>query len=260
MLSGNGTIDYEVEAHTLDALKTSAARQESTRRNLHPPLYPQRRWLLWRLQLLKLQWNSPPTTHTSLAATTITIEAASTTSVNGGSFTPIVNGESVEGQTLPWTTNFMFDATTLSLSFSSRQTAFVFTGEATTEVIILPEHTHVTVNGIETAVGLPALTTTPAVTDSTNVIVTLPEVTTASEFTAESYIFSVTIDTIDDTTSSLCGAFTLGENGSSGDTCLPSISAVITLPTAAGDLYLHTDGLTTSFLKPFFKLDISIIT
>ena len=35
MLSGNGTIDYSVEAHTLDAHKTSAARQESTTRNLH---------------------------------------------------------------------------------------------------------------------------------------------------------------------------------------------------------------------------------
>ena len=34
MLSGNGTIDYSVEAHTLDAHKTSAARQESTTRNL----------------------------------------------------------------------------------------------------------------------------------------------------------------------------------------------------------------------------------
>ena len=33
MLSGNGTIDYSVEAHTLDAHKTSAARQESTTGN-----------------------------------------------------------------------------------------------------------------------------------------------------------------------------------------------------------------------------------
>ena len=35
MLSGNGTIDYDVEVHTLDDHKTSAARQESTTRNLH---------------------------------------------------------------------------------------------------------------------------------------------------------------------------------------------------------------------------------
>ena len=38
MLSGNGTIDYSVEAHTLDAHKTSAARQESTTRNLECPI------------------------------------------------------------------------------------------------------------------------------------------------------------------------------------------------------------------------------
>ena len=35
MLSGNGTIDYNVEAHTLDVQETSAARQGSTTRNIH---------------------------------------------------------------------------------------------------------------------------------------------------------------------------------------------------------------------------------
>ena len=35
MLSGNGTIDYDVEARTLDAHETSAVRQESTTRNIH---------------------------------------------------------------------------------------------------------------------------------------------------------------------------------------------------------------------------------
>ena len=34
MLSGNDTIDYNVEGYNLDAHKTSAARQESTTRNL----------------------------------------------------------------------------------------------------------------------------------------------------------------------------------------------------------------------------------
>ena len=36
MLSGNGTIDYDVEVHTLDDHKTSAARQESNTGNLYP--------------------------------------------------------------------------------------------------------------------------------------------------------------------------------------------------------------------------------
>ena len=34
MLSGNGTIDHDVEAHTLDAHKLSAVHQESSTRNL----------------------------------------------------------------------------------------------------------------------------------------------------------------------------------------------------------------------------------
>ena len=35
MLSRNSTIDYGVEAHNLNAHKTSAAHQEFTTRNLH---------------------------------------------------------------------------------------------------------------------------------------------------------------------------------------------------------------------------------
>ena len=35
MLSGNGTIDHDVEAYTLDAHKISAARQGPATRNLH---------------------------------------------------------------------------------------------------------------------------------------------------------------------------------------------------------------------------------
>ena len=190
---------------------------------------------------------TPYITHTRMAATTITIEVASTKSVNAGSFTPVVNGVSVADQILPWTTTFMFEATTLSLSFSSRQTAFVFTGETTSEVVIPPEHTHVTVNGIETAINLYGLTTTLIASSANNVIVQLPEVTTELEFTAESYVFSVTIDTIDSQTSSLCGTFTLSEEGSPGDTCLPSISTVITLPSA---MTAFRSGLTISFLPP----------
>ena len=195
---------------------------------------------------------TPYITHTGLTPTVITIEVSQTTSVDAGKVSPVVNGETVSDQTLPWTTTFTFEATTLSLSFSSRQTAFVFTGEATTEVIIPPEHTHVTVNGIETALDLPGLTTTLTVSSASNVIVQLPEVTTELAFTAESYVFSVTIDTIDSNTSSMCGTFTLSENGEAGSACLPGITTTITLPSAvtASELYLNAPGLTTSFLLP----------
>ena len=203
---------------------------------------------------------TPYITHTGLTPTVITIEVSQTTSVDAGKVSPVVNGETVSDQTLPWTTTFTFEATTLSLSFSSRQTAFVFTGEATTEVIIPPEHTHVTVNGIETALDLPGLTTTLTVSSASNVIVQLPEVTTELEFTAESYVFSVTADTINAETSSMCGTFNLGEDGNGGDTCLPSISTVITLPSAvtASELYLNAPGLTTSFLLPGITTTFSL--
>ena len=40
MFSRNGTIDYDIEAQTPDTQKTSAARQESTTRNLHTFFHP----------------------------------------------------------------------------------------------------------------------------------------------------------------------------------------------------------------------------
>ena len=193
-------------------------------------------------------------THAAVVATTITIEISETTSVEDNSkVTPTVNGQAVADQTLPWSTTFFFDSTTLSLSFSARQTAFVFTGEATTEVTIPSEHTHITIDGIETAIDLPGLTTTLTVSSASNVIVSLPEVTTTLEFTAESYVFSVTADTIDADSLSMCGTYTFtGGNGEAGSTCLPGISTVITLPSAAtaSELYLNVPGLTTSFLLP----------
>ena len=132
---------------------------------------------------------TPYITHTGVTPTIITIEVSQTKSVDANKVSPVVNGETVSDQTLPWTTTFIFEATTLSLSFSSRQTAFVFTGEATTEVTIPSEHTHITIDGIETAIDLPGLTTTLIVSSASNVIVSLPEVTTTLEFTAESYVF-----------------------------------------------------------------------
>ena len=200
-------------------------------------------------------------TNTAVSPTTITIEVIGTAGddANSVTFTMSVNGVAQGGDgkmTLntgtPLLTEFTFPATTLSLSFAARTSAFRFEGAVSTEITLPSEHTHVTVNGIETAVDLPGLVTTIEVSDSTVVLVELPEVTTQLEFTAESYVFSVTIDTIDSQTSSLCGTFNLGENGNTGDTCLPSISTVITLPSAvtASELYLNAPGLTTSFLLP----------
>ena len=193
-------------------------------------------------------------THTAVSATTITIEISETKSVDAGSsFTPTVNGAPVTSQTLPWTTTFTFEATTLSLSFSSRQSAFSFTGEATTEITIPSQHTHVTVDGVETAVDLPGLTTTIEVSESTVVLIQLPEVTTSLVISEETYVFSVTADTIgSDESTSYCGTYSLSEAGNANDPCLPGITTTITLPSAAtaSELYLYATGLTTSFALP----------
>ena len=141
-------------------------------------------------------------THTQVQATTITIAYGAVSNGNGAAtITMSVNGktEGGDGQdgkiTITpgnaYTTSWTFDATTLSLSFSSRQTAFAFTREAATIVAIPTEHTHVTVGGVETAINLRGLTTTLTVSSASNVIVNLPEVTTTLEFTEETYTFTV---------------------------------------------------------------------
>ena len=201
-------------------------------------------------------------TGAQITPTTITIEISGTTGdANTVEFTVSVNGAG-EKQTLStgsqFTTEFTFPATTLSLSFASRQTAFRFEGAVSTEITLPSEHTHVTVNGIETAVDLPGLVTTIEVSDSTVVLVELPEATTTLEFTAETYTFTMEAYTIStgDTNigqtqaSSYCGTQVM--NSATDSACVMDITTTITLPTGAdaSNLYLHAAGLTTAFTLP----------
>ena len=206
-------------------------------------------------------------TNTVLVPTTITIEVSGTVGADANSveFTMNVNGQPQgDGGKMTlntgsqFTTEFTFPATTLSLSFASRQTAFRFEGGASTEITLPSEHTHVTVNGIETAVDLPGLVTTIEVTDSTVVLVELPEATTTLEFTAETYTFTMeayTISTGDagsgqDAGSSYCGTQVM--NSATDSACVMDITTTVTLPTGAegSNLYLVADGLTTAFTLP----------
>ena len=206
-------------------------------------------------------------TNTALVPTTITIEVSGTVGADANSveFTMNVNGAAQgDGGKMTlntgsvFTTEFTFPATTLSLSFASRQTAFRFEGAVSTEITLPSEHTHVTVNGIETAVDLPGLVTTIVATDSTNIIIDLPEATTELEFTAETYTFTMeayTISTGDtnsgqDDGSSYCGTQTT--DSATGSACVMGITTTITLPTGTegSNLYLVADGLTTAFTLP----------
>ena len=194
-------------------------------------------------------------TNTAVVPTTITIEVSGTVGdANSVEFTMKVNGAD-EKMTLntgsQFTTEFTFPATTLSLSFAARTSAFHFTGAVSTEITLPSEHIHVTVDGIETAVDLPALTTVIEVSESTNIIVDLPEVTTTLEFTAETYTFSMEAYTISSSGgTSYCG--TQSTDGAESSACVMSITTTVTLPTGADatNLYLIAAGITTEFTLP----------
>ena len=169
-------------------------------------------------------------------------------------YTVTVNGQGVEVTgTTDYVTTFTFDETVLSLSFGSRQTAFKFTGATSVDVTIPPEHTHLTVNGVETAIDLPGVTTVLEVSESTNVILDLSEATTEVTFTAESVEFTFTTLTVDGDALSMCGTYSLtGGNGAASDHCVPGFTTTITLPSAAAQstVYLHATGLQTAFPLP----------
>ena len=194
----------------------------------------------------------------SITPTSITVVISEGTTTNDQTltYTVTVNGDevAVTGET-EFVTTFTFPETTLSLSFSERQTAFIFSGEVTTEITIPSEHTHITVNGIETAVDLPGLTTTLTVSDSTNVIVQLPAVSTEVIVTEESYEFTWQTYQVggQDTDKSSCGPYSLSAAAAStSDYCVPGLTTTIVLPTGAtqSQVFLHATALETAFTLP----------
>ena len=179
-----------------------------------------------------------------------------TTTDNGNSliYTVTVNGEEVTvSEEGTFTTTLTFAETTVSLSFASRSSAFRFTASAATEITIPAEHTHITVNGVETAINLPGLTTSIEVTDSTNIILDLPEVTTEVVFTEETFEFTFSTYEVTDSPKTECGPYTLtAAAGAESDHCVPAFTTTITLPSAAtqSTVFLHATGLQTAFTLP----------
>ena len=97
-------------------------------------------------------------THTRVYGTTIDIEIEP--QPLGGNFEFI--GKYSGGyftERAPFITTWMYPGTLLELSIPERQTTFIFTGAVSTEVTIPPERTYLTVDGVETVVDLPGLTT-----------------------------------------------------------------------------------------------------
>ena len=99
---------------------------------------------------------TPENMVTSTTPSTIIIEIGEKTTgqANTLTYTVTVNGSDkveVTGD-IAFVTTFTFPETTLSLSFSARQTSFIFSGAVSTEITLPSEHPQPTENGIETHV------------------------------------------------------------------------------------------------------------
>ena len=189
-------------------------------------------------------------THTTIIPTVITFELSAKRIDGAGKFTVTADGVTQE-YTSSLVTTWTYPSTVLELEFSAGTTAFYFTGEGSTIVTIPTEHTHVTVDGIETAVDIPGFTTTLSVTGSSNVIVDVLATTTQMTIPEATYVFSAITDVVtQDGDKYYCGTFTdqraYGEAANT-KACIVGTTFTVTLPYSAPALYSHGDGLTTSF-------------
>ena len=74
------------------------------------------------------------------------------------------------------------DPTTIDLTFSETISYVQLTEATSVEITIPTEHTHLTVNGVETAIDLPGLTTTVIAEESTDIYLRIPATTTSLVF------------------------------------------------------------------------------
>ena len=156
----------------------------------------------------------------------------------------------------PFATTWLYPGTILELSIPEQQTTFTFTSAISTEITIPPERTHLTVNGMETTVTFPSITTLIEASHSTSVTLQLPATTTTLEISAESFEFTLSPDTIyGHDNVRFCGTNNLQTltNNLEAVLCGPCIvgtTFTVTLPTWTDNLHLYADGLTTEFTLP----------
>ena len=187
-------------------------------------------------------------THTSIPGTTVNFELSAATLAADSKFTATLDGTQSEF-TAPFATTWEVSATTLELSFSARQTAFRFTGAVSTEITLPSQHTHITVDGVETAVDLPGLTTTIVATESTNVILDVPATTTQMTIPEATYLFSAITTTLtkDGSNSYFCDGQPV-EAGGDNSPCV--VGTTFTFDVSGAILYLHDQGTTEVFNIP----------
>ena len=76
-------------------------------------------------------------------------------------------------------TEWVVSPTTIELSFAETISYVQLTEATSIEITIPTEHTHLTVNGVETAIDLPGLTTTVIAEGSTDIYLRIPATTTS---------------------------------------------------------------------------------
>ena len=188
---------------------------------------------------------SPLNTHTAVDGTTVNFELSAQTYDDGGDkkFTATLAGTQAE-LTAPFTTTWDVSETTLELTFSARTSAFIFDGETTAVLEVPTEHTHVTVDGIETAVDLPGVTTTITATGSTNVIVVAPETADTLVYEGVTVEFSAITTTLskDEQNSYFCEGQPVA-NGADNSPCV--VGTTSTIDHSGTALYLYEAGLTS---------------
>ena len=188
---------------------------------------------------------SPLNTHTTVDGTTVNFELSAQTYNDGGDkkFTATLAGAQTE-LIAPFATTWEVPGTTLELTFSARTSAFIFYGETTAVLEVPTEHTHVTVNGIETAVDLPGVTTTITATGSTNVIVVVSETADTLVYEGVTVEFTAITTTLSKDASN--SYFCEGQPVAAGADDSPCVvGTTITINHSGTALYLYEAGLTS---------------
>ena len=186
------------------------------------------------------------------------------------SFQFTVTAGSVDAENSPssvqvLSTEWVVDPTTIELTFSETISYVQLTESTSIEITIPTEHTHLTVNGVETAIDLPGLTTTVIAEESTDIYLRIPATTTSLVFDGTTItLLAETITMSDDK----CGdgnSDTLYYTVKSGEVTTCYVATQIDTAVSASILYLTVPntvgtytlaGIATTFVP---KQTITIV-
>ena len=223
---------------------------------------------------------SPSVVDVAAAETTVDLAGTTTHTQFVTAFQFSVTAGTVNAQDSPTdvqvlSTEWVVSPTTIELSFAETISYVQLTEATSVEITIPTEHTHLTVNGVETAINLPGLTTTVIAEGSTDIYVRIPATTTSLVFDGTTITLLAETITMNDG-GDKCGdgnSDTLYYTVGSGDATTCYVATQIDTAVSASILYLMVSnivgtysvaGTTTTFVvwagltfttyyTPFFK-------